>query len=326
VKAIVNTGPGRLKLQDLPTPEPGPGQVRVRTTACGICATDLDMIRGWDRTGFPAIPGHEWSGVVDAVGEGGDASLIGRRCVAENVLADGGEVGFEHPGGYASRLLTEADKLHLLPDDHPLDVAVLIEPLAVSVRALRRLRLEDRSRALIFGDGPVGLLLAALLARERVADIVLVGGRDSRLDTARAVGATRTVNYHAVEGDLAAGVRAAVGAGFPNVLEASGAAAALGAGISLAGRGGRALVVGDYGAARADFRWNEVLHGELEIIGSSASAGAWPEAVRLAVAGELPLGKFVTHRRPAERFEEAMALVRRRASGCIKAVLMWGQD
>ena len=95
MNAIVNTAPGRLEWRVCPMPEPGPGQVRIRTLACGVCATDLAMIAGWKRTGFPAIPGHEWYGVVDQLGVGVDAALLGRRCVADNVQPDGGEVGFE---------------------------------------------------------------------------------------------------------------------------------------------------------------------------------------------------------------------------------------
>ena len=141
MKAIVNTGPGQLAWQDRTMPVPTAGQVRIRTSACGICATDLEMIKGWDRTGFPAIPGHEWSGVVDVVGPGVEASLVGRPCVAENVLADGGEVGFEHAGGYGQFLLTEAHNIRTLPQGFPMQEAALIEPLAVCVRAMRRLGL-----------------------------------------------------------------------------------------------------------------------------------------------------------------------------------------
>ena len=82
MKAIVNTAPGRLEMRELPLPEPLRGEARIRTGACGICATDLVMIDGWERTGFPSIPGHEWSGTVDAVGPGVDEELLGRRCVA----------------------------------------------------------------------------------------------------------------------------------------------------------------------------------------------------------------------------------------------------
>ena len=81
MKAIVNTGPGALEWLEWPDPVCGSGQVRIRVRACGVCATDLEMIRGWERTGCPSIPGHEWSGVVDQVGEGVDPQLLGRSCV-----------------------------------------------------------------------------------------------------------------------------------------------------------------------------------------------------------------------------------------------------
>jgi D-arabinose 1-dehydrogenase-like Zn-dependent alcohol dehydrogenase len=102
MRALVNTAPGKLELRERAKPEPGMGQVRIRTHAVGICATDLKMLAGWERTGYPTIPGHEWSGVVNAVGVGLDQDLVGKPCAAENVLADSGEVGFEHPGRMAS--------------------------------------------------------------------------------------------------------------------------------------------------------------------------------------------------------------------------------
>ncbi|HUV39824.1 MAG TPA: alcohol dehydrogenase catalytic domain-containing protein, partial [Planctomycetota bacterium] len=185
MRAIVNIAPGKLAWREMPTPEPRAGEVRVRTAACGICATDLEMIDGWARTGFPSVPGHEWSGEVDAAGAGVDASLVGRRCVADNVLADGGEVGFEHPGGYAEHLVTEAKNVRVLPDDFPPATAALIEPLAVCVRALRRLDVKDKHAALVLGDGPIGLIVLMLLKHDGVKDLCLVGGRPTRLALAR---------------------------------------------------------------------------------------------------------------------------------------------
>jgi threonine dehydrogenase-like Zn-dependent dehydrogenase len=327
MKAIVNTGPGQLAWQDWSLPQPGAGQVRIRTGACAMCATDLQMIAGWERTGFPSIPGHEWSGTVDAVGAGADPGLAGRRCVAENVLADGGEVGFEHPGGYAAYLLTEARNVQLLPPDFPLTAAALIEPLAVSVRGMRRLRLENKPeeerRALVFGDGPIGLLTLMLLRRAGVEDVLLVGGRSQRLALARELGAGRVLNYHEVSGDLAAAVRRAGGGQFPNVVEASGSAAALQTCLEVVTRCGRVLVLGDYHGARADFAWNHLLHREIELIGSNASAGAWPEAVRMATGGQLPLARLVTHRLPAARFAEGVELMRSHQADVVKVVLEW---
>src|SRR5258708_34262552 len=163
MKAIVNTAPDQLELLDYPVPEPAPGQVRIRTAACGICATDLELIKGWERTGFPTVPGHEWAGVVDAVGPGVEPGLVGQHCVAENVWADGSEVGFEHPGGYGQFFLTVAANLHVLPADFPLASAALIEPLAVVTRAVKKMRLGDRQTALISGDDPIVLLTLTLL-------------------------------------------------------------------------------------------------------------------------------------------------------------------
>jgi len=126
-----------------------------------------------------------------------------------------------------------------------------------------------------------------------------------------------------VQGDLGAAIKAAGGCTFPNTIEASGSANAVQACIDVAANEGRVLLVGDYEEARASFAWNRVLIGELEIIGSNASAGAWPEAVRLAIEGALPLERLVTQRLPTERFEEGMALVRSRRPDVIKVVLEW---
>ena len=337
MKAIVNTAPGRLEMIELPTPRPGPGQVLIRTGACAICATDLVMIAGWERTGFPAIPGHEWSGTVAETGPGVDAALRpGRRCVAENVWSTGGEVGFEHPGGYAEYFVTEAAKVQVLPDDFPLATAALIEPLAVAVHGSSRLRILASNVSapgtadgpiLIFGDGTIGLLMTMVLA-SRPGGIteglpVLVGGREPRLALATELGAARTLNYHHLSGDLAAAILQETGERFGVIVEASGSVRAMEAALQVARPGARILVLGDHGQARAAFRWTDLLHGELELIGSNASAGAWPEAVRLAVDERLPLHRLVSHHFPADRFEDAIALARDRAAGAIKIVLEW---
>jgi 2-desacetyl-2-hydroxyethyl bacteriochlorophyllide A dehydrogenase len=326
MRAITNTGPGKLEMVERPTPRPGPNQVLVRVVACGICATDLQMIDGWERTGYPSIPGHEWTGAVQSVGPVVDQLWVGHRVVAENVLSDGGEVGFEYPGGYAEYLVTEARKLHVLSSRVPPSSATLIEPLAVCVRGLRRLRLGQRPRVLVWGDGPIGLLMTALLCRTGVSEIVVVGGRAGRLALARELGATVVLNYHHLGEELARSVLDACSAPFPYVIEASGAAAAMQASVDVASTGGRVLLLGDYGNARAAFLWNDVLHRELELVGSCASGGAWTEAVRLAEEDELPLAHLVTHVLPAERFADGMSLARSRRDDVVKVVLAWPGD
>lgn len=324
MRAIVNTGPGRLEMLDLPVPEPGIGQVRIRTSACGICATELAMIAGWKRTGFPSIPGHEWSGVADAVGPGVDGSLVGRKCVAENVLSDGLEVGFEHPGGYAEYLITEARNVQPLPDDFPMHEAALIEPLAVAVRGLRRLLPELAEPVLIFGDGPIGLLMLMLCVHHgRKASIV--GGSAYKLSLAMEIGASAALDFHSAGADLAATIESALGTEFTTIIEASGSVRAMESALDLVARCGRILALSDYGEdTRADFRWLHLIHREIDLIGSNASAGAWPEAVRLATEAHLSLGHLITHRFPASDFAQAFDAIRTSRDQTVKVVLEWG--
>lgn len=325
MKALVNTAPGKVEMQDLPAPSPGKGEVRIKTAACAICATDLEMIEGCKRSRFSQILGHEWSGIIDAAGEDTDARLVGSPCVAENVLTDGGEVGFERPGGYAEYFITEAKNIHVLPADYPLVTAALIEPLAVAVRGFKRLRIEDRNSALIFGDGPIGLIMLMLLKRGGVKKIVLVGGRARRLDLAAEFGATHLLNYHDFGEDLATAIAKTSTDLFANVIEASGSAAAMRACLDLAKPCGHILMLGDYGTERASFPWLHFLQCELELIGSNASAGAWPEAVDLAVSGEIPLHRLATHVISPGEFEEGLNWVRGHRGDVLKVILDWSK-
>lgn len=323
MRAIVNTAPGKLELKELPTPEPKKGEVLIRTGACGICATDIKMIAGWDRTGYPSIPGHEWSGTVTAVGPGVAEALVGCRCVAENVLSGGGEVGFEYPGGYGEYFVTEAHNVHRLPETFPFADAALIEPLAVAVRGTRRLRIEDFSRALVLGDGAVGLLLVATLREAGVQEVVVVGSRPARLALAAELGARQVVDYHRAGADLAGAIRSTGYASFPNIVEASGSVQALDAALDVVAWGGHIVIIGDHGDARANFAWNSLLHREMELIGSNASAGAWAETLKLTTTGKLPLAKLVSHRFAIADYEQAIELTRARRGDVVKVVLEW---
>jgi threonine dehydrogenase-like Zn-dependent dehydrogenase len=260
---------------------------------------------------------------VDGVGPGVDLGLVGTRCVGDNILAAGGEVGFEHPGGYSEYLVTEADKLYVLPDGYPLATATLIEPLAVAVRSVRRLRVGNRASALVLGDGPIGQLVLMLLLSNGVKRVVMVGGRRRRLEMAAGVGAAATVNYHEAGPGVASALQAALRGSTPNIVETSGSAAAIETAIALAAPRGRIVIVGDYRGSCASFRWNDMLHREFELAGSNSGSGAWPQAVRLATRGGLPVSQLITHRLPAHRFAQGVALARGRRGDVVKVVLEW---
>lgn len=323
MRAIVMTGRDQLELKEQPLPEPGPGQVRVQTAACGICATDLEMLNGDARVRIPTVLGHEWSGWIDAVGPAGDESLIGQQCVAENVLSDGGEVGFEHPGGCGEYLITEESRVHVLRPGLPPEVATLIEPLAVCVRGLRRVGLRRPvPRVLIFGDGPIGLLCVMLLRHMGVPQVDVVGGRAKRLILAEQLGARRAVNFFGLSAPIGEGLRAELPDPYSIIIEASGNPEGLAAAIRMAPKQSRLLLLGAYGHRQASCQASLIQGKELELIGSNASAGAWEEAVRLAVSGKLPLERLVSHRLPATDYDEALQRVRHDPA-VVKTVLVW---
>ena len=327
MRAIVATAPEHFELLDLARPEPGPGMVLIRTLACGICATDLEVSAAPGRIRFPAVLGHEWSGIVAAVGAGVEDRLVGKRCVGENVLSDGGEIGFEHPGGYGEYFVTEANRVCTLDDTCPAHAAAMIEPLAVCVHGLHRLAPRSQGPVLILGDGPIGLLMTLLLARidrgeSAECPVVVAGGREVRLELAQAWGASRTLSYRRLGDRLYTQCLREAPDGYGIVVEATGRAEAADQAVSLARNNAQLLILGDYGDGRAGFPWNTVLHRELSVIGSNASAGAWDEAVRIASASA-DLGRLVTHRVPADRYLDGLELVRTHDPRVVKVVIDW---
>jgi len=321
MKVILNTAKGVLKLSELPKPAPKAGEVLIRTSACGICASDLEMIDGWDRGKYPQILGHEWSGVVEECGPGSDKSLLGKACVAENVLKSGGEVGFEFPGGYGQFFVTEADKIIVLPKGFDLEIASLIEPLAVAVRGMKRLN-QSKDPALIIGDGPIGLLMLMLMKRHGVKDVTLVGGREPRLKLALELGAARTLNYHEAGKSLPEYVAENGVKPLSTIIEAAKSADAIPLASKLGANGAKILLIGNYVEVRSEVILQEFLHKEFVLLGSNASAGAWEEAVKIAAEGKLPLRKIISGVYKATDFEKAMDDARNNRSS-LKILLKW---
>ena len=157
MRAIVVERPDSVSLTEIDTPTPGPGEARVRSVVAGVCRTDLDIVTGalderWVR--FPVVPGHEWSGVVDAVGEGVCAVEPGQRVVCEGNIGcmscprcRAGDthlcgrydaVGFTRGGGWGEYVVVPARILHPLPEHVSFEAAALVEPGSCVVKALGR--------------------------------------------------------------------------------------------------------------------------------------------------------------------------------------------
>jgi 2-desacetyl-2-hydroxyethyl bacteriochlorophyllide A dehydrogenase len=204
MRAILFTGKDQVSLTEIPIPRPGPGEVVVEVHASGICHTDIEVLRGnYGSSAFPVVPGHEYSGVVAEVGPNVDGLEIGGRVVVDpnlecgkcracrrgwTHLCDALEAyGVTRQGGFAERSLVKSSRAHKI-GDMPFEIAALAEPLGCVLNGLEAAQAKRARNALIFGAGPIGLLLAIGLKVSGVEDIALVDVNDARLELAESFG------------------------------------------------------------------------------------------------------------------------------------------
>ncbi|MBF0497499.1 MAG: alcohol dehydrogenase catalytic domain-containing protein [Deltaproteobacteria bacterium] len=190
---------GKLSLREVPRPVRPAGEALVKVLMSGFCRTDFELTQGYH--GFSGVLGHEFVGRVE---EADDHSLIGRRVVGDINVGCGrcdqcrrfdarhcpsrtaiGILG--RPGCFADYLVLPEANLHLVPDQVPDAAAVFTEPLAAMVEMPDQVHIRPTSRALVVGDGRIGLLAAQVL-RLTGAEVHLVGRHEDKLDIVRHVG------------------------------------------------------------------------------------------------------------------------------------------
>src|SRR5919112_1585545 len=182
MRAAVLTGAGKLMIQAVRVPEPGPGEVRVRLEGCGVCASNLTPWEGPEWMQFPGEPGglgHEGWGVIDAVGEGVSGLAAGDRVAALSYKS------------YAEYDIAEADAVVRLPDslkDQPFPG----EPLGCAMNIFRRSDIEASQTVAIVGIGFLGALLTRL-ATDAGARVIAISRRSFSLDVAQTMGAAEII-------------------------------------------------------------------------------------------------------------------------------------
>ncbi|MFF1923786.1 zinc-binding dehydrogenase [Streptomyces sp. NPDC058221] len=320
-RAITIDRPGRHRLTEGPVPEPGPGEVRVRVAAAGICMSDREVYDGHRDpryVRYPVVPGHEWAGVVEAVGAGVDPALAGRRTVAEGFRSCGScdrcrdgetslctagydETGFTRPGAFADHVVVPARLLHPLADDADLRAAALLEPAAVVASAVRAGAPEPGERIAVVGAGTLGLLAVQLLAAVSPGELTVIDPRDERAGRASAFGASE-----ALTPEEAAETRGR----YDLVVETAGAPATAADSCLLARRGGRVVLTGMFSPGATGIDPVHLSLSQLTVRSVfGASSASWSYAVRAFTAGLLDPAALITHEFPLERFAEAVALV-----------------
>jgi 2-desacetyl-2-hydroxyethyl bacteriochlorophyllide A dehydrogenase len=334
-RALVIAEPGVIALEDVPAPVPGPGEVIARPAYVGVCGTDLELLDGVvdpAYVNYPLVPGHEWSGVIEAVGPGVTALAPGQPIIAEGIIPDRvcaqcvrgntnlcltyDEIGFTRAGAAADRLLLPAQVVHPLaaqpgPASVNLADAALAEPAAVAWRGITRGQPRPGERIAVVGDGTVGLIAAHLLQLYSPAELVVFGQRPDQAGLAAELGATAfelTAPVGATESarqDFPAGR-------FDLVIEAAGTPAAVEHAIRLARRGGRVVLLGLAGnGVTAALPIDDVVNNDLAITASFGyTSAAWADVASLFRGGTIHLAPLITHRFPLEAFPDAYRTLR----------------
>ncbi|MEO0965225.1 MAG: alcohol dehydrogenase catalytic domain-containing protein [Planctomycetota bacterium] len=237
---------GKLEVVDRPVPEPGVGQVRIRTTLAGVCGSDVHIFQGHHPTAVcPVVQGHEFVGTVEAVGPDTALSVErGARVVVEPLISCGkceacrrGHfhvcrhlklLGIHADGAFGEYFLAPAEKLIAVPEGLSDRAAVLAEPFAVGVHVCERARLELATRVLVVGAGPIGLVVG-MVARACGARVAVSEVSDERLELAASFGFATIDAKGSPGADAAAEAEAFTdGDGFDTTFEVSGSAPGLG--------------------------------------------------------------------------------------------------
>lgn len=313
-----------LAVSTRPIPQPGPGEVRVRVEACGVCGSDVFLQKGGfgDAVSLPVIPGHEAAGVVDALGDGVTTVAVGDQVALYYITTPPGDawaargrpnisphvrrMGVDVDGAFAEYVLRpEAALIRPRAAVPPAVLAVLTDAVATPLHGLKRIaRLAAGETLVVLGIGGLGSN-AVQLGKAFGARVIAVTRSEAKLRLARELGADATVAADA--GDPVAAVKALTGGHGPDVvIQCVGSAAVDEQAIAMGGPGGRVVLIGsslDHFRARAvDIFWRE-----LAVLGSR---GFVPDDIRDAIDlyldGTLSVDHLVERTRPLEEANEAL--------------------
>jgi L-iditol 2-dehydrogenase len=324
MRAAVLAGAGDVRLEDRPTPQPGPGELLIRVDAVGTCGSDVHYYDHGRIGNFvvesPLVLGHEPAGTVVAAGRGVAADRIGQRVSIEPGRPDftceqcrAGRYNlcprmrfFGTPpfdGAFCEYVVVHEQFAYGVPDRLSDDAAALIEPLSVGVWAGRKARVGPGTRVLVTGAGPVGLLCLQAARAFGATDVTVTDVNPYRLGLAADLGASATIDVR--ETPLPeAGIEPDV------LLECSGQPAAIGAAIRVVGRAGRVVLVG-MGGDEIPLPLAHVQTRELEVTGTFRYANTWPDAIDMAASGRVDLDALVTGHYGLSDVEQALTATAR---------------
>ena len=302
MRALVKTdfGYDKMEIRDIEEPKVKGDKVKIKVKYTGICGSDLHTFKGEYSKKVPVVLGHEFSGVVVEVGEDVKNIKVGDKVTSEttyetcgtciycksgdyNLCASRKGIGTQVDGSFSEYVLSREESIHVLPENVSLLSAALTEPLACCVHsALEKTTIANGEKVLIFGPGPIGILLAQVV-KSQGAYVVLAGiGKDKdRLAFAGKVGVDRLVNLD--EENLEDVImKLTDGYGADKVFDCSGVINAVNLGLKLTKKKGVFVQVGLFAKAENELDEDSIIQREIEYIGSrSQKPSSWRKALEL---------------------------------------------
>src|SRR3954453_2611442 len=316
MRAAVVTGPGQVRIDRVPLPEPGPGQIRIRLQGCGVCASNLVPWEGPEWMQFPTKPGdlgHEGWGMVDAVGEGVSEPQPGARVAGLSGKA------------YAEYDIADASSVVKLPDSLS-DLDLPLEPFGCAMNIFRRSDIREGQMVVIVGIGFLGAILVRL-ASNAGAQVIAISRRQESLGLAGEMGAAETIAMEDHPKIVARVHELTNGVFCDCVIEAVGKQWPLDLGAELTREGGRLIIAGYHqdGPRTVNMQlWNwrgfDVVNAHER--DPAVALRGMREAVEAIESGLIDPRLLITHRYPLERLGDALNATRDRAGNFVKAVVV----
>lgn len=258
MKAVEIEDSGEIRYIDIPKPAVRPGTVRIKVAVCGICGSDVPRVFGHAAHSYPIVLGHEFAGVIDAVGEGVQGLAVGEHVTAAPLvpchecaqcrkgnysLCEGYSfIGSREQGAMAEYVTVPAANAMRIAESIPFEQAATIEPATVALHGLRLARFEAGRSAAVLGCGVIGLYAIQWAKLLGASKVVAIGRGESGLAAAAAAGADSAVSTKGCpEGELPAGLDSA---GYDYVLECSGAAQTMALALQAAAKKGTVCYIG----------------------------------------------------------------------------------
>jgi 2-desacetyl-2-hydroxyethyl bacteriochlorophyllide A dehydrogenase len=308
VKAVLIEQPGQVSLQTVPDPVLAPDEVIIKVAACGLCGTDVHLYQGKIHGAYPLIPGHEVSGTIIAVGPevSGDWA-VGQRVIFDPNLACGecefcrrglynhcrawAGVGITRSGGFAEYVAVPASVLYDL-GQLAFAVGAFVEPLSCVAHGLNRAPARPGDNVLVFGAGPIGLLLMQAARAQGAERVVVTDVLPDRLAVAEQLGAVSVPADKEQDGRL----RDLAPIGYDLVIDATGVPGVVEAALDYVRPAGQTLIFGVCPEdARIPLSPYDVYRRDLSIVGTFALNRTFPPALEWLSSGAVQVEPLLTH-------------------------------